>query len=418
MINTTTAILALAILVVAFLIGSVTDLHMGIMAIVAAAITGPLVFQDSISKVQSGFPLGLFFTLMGVTYLFAIANNNGTVHWIVAQGLKLVAGRASLFPIVMFFIAAILTAIGCATPAAAAILMPIAMGFNRQNNINPLPMAMAVIQGSSAGSFSPAGVYGAIINSVVKRSGQQLIDAYNPTITWAISFPIFFLITVATWLMYKQAGPSEAQVAAAEADDSVDLEGSEAALVDEEFGDMSGKNTIDYSKITLNPERTATVVGIGIMASLVVVSSVLDLTAMFGRSFGTFDVGLTSLAVGVVLTLAFPKGAKGAVNQIAWPTILLVGGIVTYIAMLERHGIIKWLGDLAAGLGNPRVSSMLILFLGALVSAFASTTAAPNHGSTTHKHARGPVPHRGQGLWPCGRCLSGRCPILGSAGCA
>ena len=372
-IDTGTAILAIAILVIAFLIGSVTDLHMGIMAITATAIVGPLVFNDSIKVLREGFPINLFFTLMGVTYMFAIANNNGTVNWIVAMGLKLVAGKAMLFPFVMFFITAILTAIGCATPAAAAILMPIAMGFNRQNDINPLPMAMAVIQGGSAGSFSPMGVYGAIINSVVTKA-KIPPELYNPMITFGVGILMFFAILVVTWILYPGAGPTEEE-AAAYADDSIDREASEAALVDEEFGDQSGKKNVDFSKITLNAERATTLAGIGVLTLLVVISSVWkkQLHEM-NPAFGVFDVGLTALAIGAVLTLMFPEGAKGAVMQIAWPTILLVGGIVTYISMLENHGIIQWLGDMAAGLGNPKFSSILILFLGALVSAFASTT--------------------------------------------
>lgn len=366
-IDTTTAIIALAVLVVAFLIGSVTDLHMGIMAIVATSIAGPLIFNDTISAVQRGFPLGLFFTLLGVTYLFALANNNGTVNWIVAMGLRMVAGRARLFPFVMFGITAILTAIGAATPAAAAILMPIALGFNRQNNINPMPMAQAVIQGATCGSFSPMGVYGAIINSVVKRSGQELLDLYNPTVTWLVSIVACLAIVLVTWMLYRGEGPTEAEVAAMARGD-IDDQMVEDALIDEEFGAQKAgaTNAEDISKMTLNAERGATLAGIAIMALLVIIGPMT-----IGQ---TFDVGLTALAVGAVLTLLFPKSAKGSVMQIAWPTILLVGGIVTYISMLERHGIIQWLGDTAANLGNPKIAAVIILFIGALVSAFASTT--------------------------------------------
>jgi hypothetical protein len=34
------------------------------------------------------------------------------------------------------------------------------------------------------------------------------------------------------------------------------------------------------------------------------------------------DVGLTALTVGAVLTMLFPGSAKGALEQIAWQTIL------------------------------------------------------------------------------------------------
>jgi di/tricarboxylate transporter len=86
------------------------------------------------------------------------------------------------------------------------------------------------------------------------------------------------------------------------------------------------------------------------------------------------DVGFTSLLVAVAISLLSPGSNKGAISKIAWPTVLLICGIVTYVALLERIGTIDWLGNGVAGLGAPLLSAILICFIGALVSAFASTT--------------------------------------------
>ena len=204
----TTAVIALGVLVLVFVIGTVSKLQMGIAAIVAAAIVGPLLFGETIHEIQQGFPLSLFFTLLGVTYLFALATNNGTVNWLVKGGLRMVGGHAAVFPFVMFAVTALLTAIGAATPAAAAILMPIALSFSRRNGLNPLPMAQAIIQGATAGSFSPMGVYGVIVNSVVERSGPQLMALYNPTVTWVVVIAVSLIIVSITWLMYRRPAPA------------------------------------------------------------------------------------------------------------------------------------------------------------------------------------------------------------------
>ena len=76
----------------------------------------------------------------------------------------------------------------------------------------------------------------------------------------------------------------------------------------------------------------------------------------------------------VVLTLLFPQSARGAVEKISWGTMLLVGGIVTYVNLLQNHGVVTWLGDRVADVGAPLVAALLICFIGAVVSAFASTT--------------------------------------------
>lgn len=86
------------------------------------------------------------------------------------------------------------------------------------------------------------------------------------------------------------------------------------------------------------------------------------------------DVGFTALVVAVAVTILCPSSNKSAVSAIAWPTVLLVCGIVTYVSMMERLGTIDWLGEGVADVGTPLVAALLICFIGASVSAFASTT--------------------------------------------
>jgi di/tricarboxylate transporter len=381
----TQALVATAILVLAFVLGTVTEIHMGVLVISTLALVGPLLYQDNISTLQSGWNTNLMFTLIGVTYLFALANNNGTVDWIVAMGVKAVAGKVTLFPFAMFVICFILTAIGCATPAAAAILMPIALAFNRNNHINPIPMAQAVIQGASAGSLSPLGVYGIIIQGIVDNpkyagaDGVLLNTNFNHLLMWAVGTVMFLIVLVACWILYPKAGPTEAEAAGIE---KTDLEGSAENLVDEEFGDFSGETTFN-SDIKLNGERGATLGGIVALAAIIIAASVYTTPIGVGTEWGGeagiailkfVDVGWTALAIGAVLTLIFPKAAKGAVGQVAWPTLLLVCGIVTYISLLEKHGVVSWIGHMAAGVGNPIFTCIIIFFVAAFVSAYASTT--------------------------------------------
>jgi di/tricarboxylate transporter len=116
----------------------------------------------------------------------------------------------------------------------------------------------------------------------------------------------------------------------------------------------------DAGTEVLTRARVLTLVGIGALAIAVL--------------FFNQDVGFTSLLVAVAISLFSPGSNKGAISKIAWPTVLLICGIVTYVALLERIGTIDWLGNGVAGLGAPLLSAILICFIGALVSAFASTT--------------------------------------------
>ena len=86
------------------------------------------------------------------------------------------------------------------------------------------------------------------------------------------------------------------------------------------------------------------------------------------------DVGLLAVTAAVLLSLLAPHPYKGAIAQVAWPTVLLICGIVTYVNPLQEIGTIKWLGNQVALIGFPLLAALVICYIGAAVSAFASTT--------------------------------------------
>src|SRR5215210_6586598 len=147
------SILALAAM---FVIATFLPVNMGALAFVAAFAVGTLSLGMSTDDIIAGFPSDLFLTLVGVTYLFAIAQNNGTVDLLIRVAVRAVAGRIALIPWVMFVITGVLTAIGALGPAAVAIIAPVALGFAARYRISPLLMGMMVIHGAQAGGFSPS----------------------------------------------------------------------------------------------------------------------------------------------------------------------------------------------------------------------------------------------------------------------
>src|SRR5687768_8362139 len=76
-------LLSVLILGAIFLIATLWQIHMGALAIAAAFVLGMCVlpgdFDARVDQIAGGFPGDLFVVLAGVTYLFAIAKNNGTV---------------------------------------------------------------------------------------------------------------------------------------------------------------------------------------------------------------------------------------------------------------------------------------------------------------------------------------------------
>ena len=164
-------------LVAMFVIATALPINMGALALAMAFLVGTLAVGMSSNAIIAGFPGDLFVTLVGITYLFAIAQKNGTIDWLVHQAVRAVGGRIAAIPWIMFAVAAALTAVGAVSPAACAILAPVALQFARAYGISPLLMGLLVIHGAQGGGFSPISIYGGITNQVVARSGLPVGEA-------------------------------------------------------------------------------------------------------------------------------------------------------------------------------------------------------------------------------------------------
>ena len=355
-------VIALSVLVLVFVISTVRSVNMGALALVAAFVVGTLVFTVDTSEILDGFPASLFVILVGVTYLFALARNNGTVDWIIHAAVRAVRGRVALVPWAMFAVCAAVTAMGAVSPAAVAIIAPVAMGFATRYRIHPMLMGFMVVQGATAGSFSPIGIFGVITNDVMRQNGLPS----SPALLFVSTFAAAAVVAAIAYVSFGgraliARGASERVLVNAVGNAS----GGSDTITGSGSGDSSkggGKSSGGAAphEVALNLERRLTLLG---LASLALGALVFDL-----------DVGFTALTVAVLLTLIFPASARGAVDKISWGTVLLIGGIVTYVALLQNQNTVQWLGDSVAHVGIPLLAAFLICLIGAIVSAFASTT--------------------------------------------
>jgi len=398
-------VVSILVLCLIFLIATLLPIHMGALAIAATFVVGMFVlegpFDDKVDELAGGFPGDLFVILAGVTFLFAIAKNNGTIDWLVHAAVRSVQGRVAYIPWVMFLVTAVLTAVGAVVPAAVAIIAPVGMGFARRYQISPVLMGLMIINGATAGGFSPISIFGSITNGVVERNDLE----GSPLFLFAASFVFNTILGVVTYVLFggreligmRDTGDGTLEATTA-ADDGGEKGGAGGYRARDGGNAPSGtpvyggtgsgpqglrqgpaeqtgttsaatstrprreEEDVDAPEpvTSLNLQRTLTVVGL--------------LALAIGALFFDLDVGFSAFVIAVLLSLADPQGTKGAVNQIAWPTVLLVCGIVTYVSLMENIGTIDYLGEEVATIGAPLVAALLICYIGSVVSAFASTT--------------------------------------------
>ncbi|MFJ2873756.1 SLC13 family permease [Streptomyces sp. NPDC087298] len=391
-------VISLIALALVFTVATFTSVHMGALAIVAAFVVGTFFVHESADEIFGGFPGDLFVVLVGVTFLFAIAKNNGTVDWLVHASTRAVRGRIALIPWVMFLVTAVLTAVGAVVPAAVAIIAPIGMGFAVRYRINPVLLGLFIINGASAGGFSPISIFGSITNGVVSRNDLP----GNPMLLFASSFVFNALLSVVVFflfggreLMGRRAQDGGGPVPG-NADDVPEARpkggdtgapGGGAVALQTSTTVAPTPTTVTPTSTTVTPTSTGTAElsdppdppdPFGPSAPRLNRVRVLTLTGLLGLVLGALftdlNVGLLALTVAVVLSLLAPESAKGAVDRCAWSTVLLVCGVVTFVGTMERIGTIDWLGHSVADIGAPLLGALLICCIGAVVSAFASTT--------------------------------------------
>ena len=100
----------------------------------------------------------------------------------------------------------------------------------------------------------------------------------------------------------------------------------------------------------------------------------LVLSVVTGFSLGFQpDIGIIALGLGAVLALMYPDAGAEGIRRIDWSTIFMVGGIVTFVGVLQRMDAVNMLGHAAMNVGTPLVAAFVICMIAGLVSAFAST---------------------------------------------
>ncbi|MFC9832949.1 SLC13 family permease [Rhodococcus sp. NPDC127530] len=360
-------ILALAVM---FLAATVLPVNMGALGFVAAFFVGTLSLHMSSDDIIAGFPSSLFLTLVGITYLFAIAQNNGTVDLMVRGAVRLVRGRVALIPWVMFGITAVLTSIGALGPAAVAIVAPIALGFAARYKINALLMGMMVVHGAQAGGFSPISIYGVTVNDIASKAGltNSPLTLFLGSLLFNAAIGVLLFVFLGGRDLIGRSVHDDGPQGVAEPGGGVSGGGVPAT------GGNSGSGGATATKVRPSPALAASPVRSGVtfdqgltllgLAALAVFSLILDL-----------DVGFISMTVAVVLALASPKAQKGAIAQISWSTVLLIGGVLTFVGVLQEAGTVEYVGNAVASLGMPLLVALLLCYIGAIVSAFASSTA-------------------------------------------
>ena len=326
---------ALGIFIAVFAIAAIRHVHLGVLMFAGACGVGVTLGAMPLRTVIEGFPVNILVLLVGVTYFFAIAQVNGTVDAVIKGVLSRVGHHVAILPFVFFTLAGGIAAMG--SGMAGLVVAPMGLPIARRSGIDPMLMALAIGCGISAGAFAPTSLFGIVSYG----TAQQANIALNPLALFGIATIANFVLLIAAYLAF--GGP---------------------ALLRRHPPKPHAAGPIAVTP-TFGPIQMATLAS---MVGLVIAVLACVLNGIEP------DIGVLTFMFGAILALVDPASAKTAVSRIDWSTVLLVGGIVSFVGVLQTMGSVDLLGEMASTVSTPLVSAFVICMIGALVSAFASTT--------------------------------------------
>jgi di/tricarboxylate transporter len=318
------ALASLLALVAAIAISFASRLNVGIVAIPLAWAVG-LYGGMPPDAVLSGFPAALFVTLAGVTLLFALAETNGTIAALATRLARLAQGRSRLLPVITFAIACLISTCGPGAIPATALVAPLAFAMAGPVMIPAFLTALMVANGANAGNLSPLSAVGIIANSRMASVG---LGGHEWKV-WAANFVAHALVAaVAYALLVRQVPRSPA-----------------AAPQDP-------------------PPMTA-----GQWTTVGIVSGWIAAVVLFAA-----PIGLAAFAAAAMLGAlrVAPEGA--ALKAVPWHAIMMVCGVTTLVATVERTGGLEMFTALLASMATPATLNGVIAFVTGAISSASSTS--------------------------------------------
>ncbi|MEV5413004.1 SLC13 family permease [Thermopolyspora sp. NPDC052614] len=340
----TIADVSIIVLVALFAATLIPAFDLGLAALAAAFLLG-LAAGVPVDKVTGFFPADFFVLIVGVTALFAVAQLNGTLDWLLDLLRKLVAGRVLLVVLVPFVIGAVLTAVGTLPAAATAIVAPIALRQATRYQISPLVAAVLGITGIIGGLLSPLAVYGVTARELGGKFGLGLPDS-APMVLLAGGLLAGLVVCAGFLLIGSRTGAIPRGRATA------------PGAADAAEGTVADAPT---SKAGNRGARTLTLL---CLLAVVVLSVGFDM-----------NIGYLGMTAALIQQVVLRLDAGAIISRIPWNVVLLIGGLLTFVGLMQHLGAFKRISELLQIDGAPFLSLLVLCYIAGVTSFAASSIA-------------------------------------------
>jgi di/tricarboxylate transporter len=353
------AIASIAALVIVVVISIVNaKVNVGILAVGFAVVVAGIFTNLSGTAVMSLFPTSLFMILVGVTFMFGIAQSNGTMEKITAYFIRMIKGNYIFIPLVAYLITSVLTTIGPGNIAAVALLAPVMMAIATRVKMSAFLMTLLIVGAANGAAFSPFAPTGIISNGIIVKIADELGLAASSLngLAWKIYFNSilaqgvvniggFFVLGGWTWMKNQW------------------------------------RKRVDMDELTQKPapfnkQQWITIAAIMLLITLVVVPGVPAIKALSPQPLLNVVSNVGSIAFilsGLMLLLHAGDSGK-AIQSMPWSVIMMVCGMFVLIEVMDKSGGLNMLVQAIGSFSNSTSVNGWLGFITGLISAYSSSS--------------------------------------------
>ena len=320
--------ISLVVLVAVIAAAFIFKVNTGLAAIMASLI---LVYATGMPEkfIINAFDSKMFLMLFGVMFLFCLAQENKTLDVLARKVIAMCKGRVKLFPIILFVLAAVLSAVGPGLISVTALMAAIIVALAKQSGCSAMSLLPFGTLGSFAGGLSPITPSGIVAMGKAEEAGiLGLAAPLNLKMALVnVLFAAVLYFFVFKWHKFKPAPESQLNQ-------------------NEKVPAFTGKQWI-------------TLVGIVVVAA---------------AAFLGINVGLAAVCVAVVLTVLRCADEGAALKKVSWGTLLMITGVGILISLVTELGGIELLCAGLQKLVGEKTASAIMCFLAGVMSWFSSAS--------------------------------------------
>ena len=316
-------LVSLIVLLLAIIIGFARNANVGILCVGFSMILS-IVYKVDIKTVIAGLSSSLFIQMVGITYLFAIIQGNGTLELLARKMVRLVGTKTHLIPFVMYILGCIVCAIGPGAIPSLAIIPVIAIPVAVSAGVNPIMTAIIGDLGVMSGRMSPLTPESAVVRELMKQQG---LEANTIPIMICLTFTALICV-VLVYIYYK--GWKVEKVEA----------------------------TTKEKLPSFEPKQWLSILGLVVLA--------------VGALFFSWNVGFTGFLVGSILIVLGCADEKKTISAIPWNVILMVLGVGILMNVITISGGIDIMVAALEKVMNKTIAAMVMGVVAGIMSFFSS----------------------------------------------